>query len=850
MESRAGTGRAKLLALVAVCIVAIVAGWQLIGTGEQHLSWTPVAEDAPVGDRRGALLDQVVFTLEADPGRITDLIEAGSIQLFAQGITNATVFRRIRDSERVEYDIAYGSSAELTINPAGPTFTDGRINPFHVREVREALNWLVDRRYVAEELYGGLAVPRYLPINTAFPDYARLAEVARTLELRYRHDPERAHAVIESHMERLGAHREAGVWTHNGSPIRLSVLIRTDDERRRVGDYISNLLEELGFRVERLYRAADEASRIWIAGDPMDGRWHVYTGGWVALLVNRDLAENLNYYYTPRGRPEPLWQTYDPDPELDAIAERLMRRDYASWDERQEMMARGIELAMRDSARIWLTDQINILARHRNVSVAADLAGGIVASALWAYTLRYRDRVGGSATVGLTNLLTEPWNPIAGSNWVFDNMMIRGLTDSALLPDPFTGLFWPQRIEFAEVAVQEDVPVIQTHDWLTVERLPEIAVPADAWVDWDVEEQRWITVGEKFPEGVTSRTRVRVRYEPEYLQRRWHDGTQYSLADLVLPWILTFERADPASPLFDAADAPSIEVFKRHFRGRRIVSTDPLVIEIYSDQIYPDAEWIANARTPDVAPWHTLAVAMRAEMQAELAFSSNKADRHQIGWMSMIAGPSLAILERHLQAARERDHLPFANVLRDYLRPGEIEERYAALGQWYAERRHFWVDNGPFYLHSVHPVERTVVFRRFEDFPDAADKWLRFTEPRIPALDIEGPMVVRMGEAPAFELDISFNGKSYPVEDIERARYLLFDGRGRLVAEGDAEPVGDGRWVVALEPAEVEQLGIGASSLEVAVTSVHVALPAFASHGFAVVPAAPGEGLGMTRHDG
>jgi peptide/nickel transport system substrate-binding protein len=843
-------GRAKRLVLVAVGVVAIVAAWQLIGTGEQRPAWTPVAEDAPVGDRRGALLDQVVFTLEQDPGRITDLIEGGAIQMFAQGITNATVFRRIRDSELVEYDIAYGSSAELTINPAGPTFNDGRLNPFHVPEIREALNWLVDRRYVAEELYGGLAVPRYLPINTAFPDYARLAEVARTLELRYRHDPERAHAVIESHMERLGARREAGFWTHDGIPIRVSVLIRTDDERRRVGDYISNLLEELGFRVERLYRAADEASRIWIAGDPMDGRWHVYTGGWVALLVNRDLAENLNYYYTPRGRPEPLWQTYEPDPELDTLAERLMRRDYASWDERQEMMARGIELAMQDSVRVWLTDQINILARHRNVSVAADLAGGVVASALWGYTLRYRDRVGGSATVGLTNLLTEPWNPIAGSNWVFDNMMMRGLTDSALLPDPFTGLFWPQRIESAEVAVQEDVPVIQTHDWLTVERVPEIAVPADAWVDWDVEEQRWITVGEKFPEGVTSRTRVRVRYEPEYLQRRWHDGTQYSLADLLLPWILTFERADPASPLFDAADAPSIEVFKRHFRGRRIVSTDPLVLEIYSDQIYPDAEWIANARTPDVAPWHTLAVAMRAEMQGELAFSSNKADRNQIGWMSMVAGPSLGILERHLQAARERHHLPFANVLRDYVRPGEIEARYAALAQWYAQRRHFWVDNGPFYLHSVHPVERTVVFRRFEDFPDPADKWLRFTEPRIPALDIGGPMVVRKGEAPAFEVDISFNGERYPVEDIERARYLLFDGRGQLVAEGDAEPVGDGRWVVALEAADVERLGVGASSLEVAVTSVHVALPTFASHGFAVVPAAPGGHRELTQNDG
>jgi peptide/nickel transport system substrate-binding protein len=824
---------------VAAALVLLAVAWLMLADrSDIESTWLPAHGDVPVGDRRGALLDQIVFTLEQDPGRVPNLIEGGSIQLFAPGINNVTVFRRIRDSQRIEYEVAYGSSAELTMNPAGPTFRDGRMNPFHVREIREALNWLVDRRYIAEELFGGLAVPRYLPINTVFPDYARLAEVARTLELHYRHDPERAQAIIEAQLRKLGAERQGGLWLHNGAPVRVSVLIGATGGGRRVGDYVSNLLEELGFTVERLYRAADEASRIWLAGDPHEGRWSLYIGGWSSTIVNRDLAGQLNFYYTRRGRPEPLWQVYDPDPELDELAERLMRRDYASWDERQQMMARGIELALQNSVRVWLTDQISVLARDRNVSVATDLAGGILSSGTWALTLRYRDRVGGSVTIGLTNLLTEPWNPIAGSNWVFDRMMMRGLSDTVTIPDPFTGLFWPQRIDFAEVAVQEDVPVIQTHDWLTVERLPEIEVPADAWVDWDVEGQRWITVGEKFPEGVTSRTRVRVQYERDFLTRTWHDGSRFSIADLVLPWILTLERANPASPLFDAAAAPAIDVFKRHFRGRRILSTDPLVIEIYSDQIYPDAEWIASARAPELeAPWHTLAVAMQAEAQGELAFSSNKADRSRIDWMSMVAGPSLPILERHLRAARERSHLPYANVLRDFVSPAEIEERYEALARWYADRRHFWVESGPYYLHSVHPVERSVVLRRFEGFHDPADKWLRFTEPRIPSLEIDGPRIVRKGDAPAFDVAITFNGESYPAADIERARYLLFDGRGRLIAEGDAEPVADGRWIVPIDAAAVDALGVGASSVEIAVTSRHVALPAFASHGFAVVPA-------------
>jgi peptide/nickel transport system substrate-binding protein len=798
----------------------------------------PARVDVPVGDRRGALVDQVVFTQEADLGKVSALIESGSLQVFAQGISNATVFRRLRDSKGVDYEIAYGTSAELTFNPAGARFEDGRINPFHQPEVREAFNWLIDRRYVAEELYGGLAVPRYLPINTAFPDYARLAEVARTLEIRYAHDPERARRVIHEQMEKLGASLQQGRWMHNGAPVRISVLIRTDDERRRVGDYVANLLEGQGFEVERMYRTPEEASRIWIAGDPRAGRWHIYTGAWLSTVINRDLVDNLSYYYTRRGRPEPLWQAYTPDPELDKIAERLERRDYATWAERQKLFARGIELAMKDSARVWLVDQLNVLPRAANVSLATDLAAGIAGSALWPYTLRYRDRLGGSVVIGLPGLLTEPWNPVAGSNWVFDTMIMRGLSDTELLPDPFTGLFWPQRIDAAQVTVQKDVPVIRTHDWLTVEKVAKITVPADAWIDWDAAGQRFITTGEKYPKGITARTRVRVRYEPNYLERRWHDGSKISLADMVLPWIVSFERADKQSALYDAAHVAPFEVFRRHFRGWRILSRAPLEIEIYSDQIYPDAEWIVNARVPSVSPWHTLALGIRAERQGELAFSSNKADRARVDWMSLIAGPSLAILERHLQAARDEGFLPYANVLGQFVRKDEVAERYRALTQWYAQRRHFWVDNGPFYLHSVHPVERSVVIRRYEDFPDRADKWLRFARARIPVLDLDGPLIVSAQEAADFTLRISFDDAPYPADAIEGARYLFFDRQGRLITEGDAVPTGNGRWKIALSREQIAKLGVGANSLEVAVTSVHVALPAFATHAFAIVPGA------------
>ncbi|GHE21978.1 ABC transporter substrate-binding protein [Halomonas urumqiensis] len=819
----------------------------------------PVSSEDLEG-RRGALVDQVVFTREADVGRVTGLIEAGSHQLFTQGISSPTVFNRLRDSLATGYDIAYGTYSELTLNPAGPELADGTLNPFHVPAIREALNRLIDRRHVAEEIFGGLAVPRLLPLSTAFPDYSRLADVARELELRYAYDPVAAGQVIHDEMLALGARRSDGQWWYAGELVQIKVLIRTEDERRRVGDYLSNLLEDQGFAVERRYRTAEEASRLWIATDPMAGHWHVYTGSWISTVIMRDQAENFSFFYTPRGRAEPLWQAYQPTPEFDELADRLQRRDYRTLAEREAMMASALALAMQDSSRVWLVDQINATARAANVQVAVDLAGGLAGSALWPYTLRYTDRVGGEMVIGMPALLAEPWNPIAGSNWAFDRMITRATQDPAVMPDPFTGLYLPQRLIHAQVTVEAGVPVTRTLDWLSVDTAERIEVPAEAWLGWDQTERRFLSAGELHPDGLTTRTRVRVHYDEALFERHWHDGTRLSLADFVLPWIVDFERAAPDSALYDVAHLPTFEAFQRHFRGWRIVSEDPLIIDIYSDQIYPDAESMVAARAPNPIPWHTLSLGVLAEQRGQLAFSSNKADRLGADWMSLVAGPSLAVLESLLEEKRQTQAIPYAAVLGPWVDGQAANRRFEALARWHGERGHFWIGNGPFELEAVYPVEGSVVLKHFADFPDPADKWLRFASPMVPELELDGPLVVEVApptgqngaaveamggaeglEGAEFRLTVTFEGQAYSAEAIDAIQVLLFNGRDQLTHRGEAESTGEGNWRIRLSPETLTALGVGANSLELAVTSKHVALPVFASHVFATVPQGGGE---------
>jgi len=390
------------------------------------------------------------------------------------------------------------------------------------------------------------------------------------------------------------------------------------------------------------------------------------------------------------------------------------------------------------------------------------------------------------------------------------------------------------------VYLEEGTPVTKTHDWLELSFVPTIQVPADAWIDWDAAEQRFITVGQQHPEGLTARTKTVIYYVDELFSLEWHDGSTMSLGDMVVSFILSLDRGKPESPIFDEAEVPSQEIFLRHFRGLRIVQEDPLLVEVYSDQIFPDAETIAGSRAAYLftsVPWHGLALGILAERNRKLAFSSAKADRLEVEWMSYIAGPSLPIMEQYNTQALQDGFIPYQQTAGEYITASEAQERHRLLAEWHQARGHFWVGQGPFYLHSVHPVEKIVIIRRFDRFPDQPSKWLRFTDPRIPEVDVSGPSRVTTGQAAEFTVAVSFRDEPYAAEDMDFVRFLVLDARGQLVTVGDAQPIQDGVWQVVLDPEQTADLVVGSSRLEVVAVSKLVSIPT--SDRFAFVAVRP-----------
>lgn len=815
-----------------------------------------VVVEVPVSTRTGGWLDTIVIIEEPSSDAAINRLEVGDIDVYAFTISNPEIAAKVDASANIDFYRSSGSYNELTLNPVGPVFPNGTLNPFAVPKVREAMNYLIDREYITQEIMGGLGIPRWTTLNKFSGDSALLAAEVRAIELKYSYDKDLAAEIISAEMDALGATLVDGKWNFEGEPVNIIVLIRIEDERRDIGDYVANQLEDIGFEVTRDYKTAGEASPIWIGGNPADGLFHIYTGGWITTAVPRNLADNFAFFYTDMGLPYALWQAYENVPEFYELAERLDQSDFKSMAEKKEMMARALELAAEDSIRVWLADRAAITPKRTEVAVAADLYGGVAGSNLWAYTIQFAGQEGGSMTIAMPSILTEPWNPIAGTNWIFDMMPIRGTGEQATIPDPFTGLALPNRIEKAEVVVQTGLPVFQTLDWVSLEFADEIVVPDDAWADWDAVEQRFITVAEKAAldaaaaqaaaeeageeyvadEGPVTVVRKSTVYYPAdlYDTVKWHDGSNFSIADVVFGMILTFDRAKPDSPYYDPATVSAFNAFMSSFRGVKIISENPLVIETYSNSYQMDAELSISTWWPYFAQgqgsWHALSLGLLVEDFGEAAFTAAKADSLEAEWLSYIAGPSIDSLKGALDAwaelaAETPGFTLYGPTLGEYVTAEEVDARIANLTEWHRRYGHFWVGTGPYFLQRAFPVEGTVILTRSLDYPDLATKWSRFSEAAIAEVELDGPSRVTVGEEAVYDVLVSFKGAPYAMADIENVTYLVLNAQNEVAFVGEAVAVEDGWWEIVLTAEMTAELEAGSNTIEVVVVSKLLAVP-------------------------
>lgn len=728
-------------------ILGFVAGILMLGLMVAGCAETPTGPT-------GSLLDEVIWTVESDPAAAVSKLSAGDIDAYAFPISNPDIFESILADPNIDYEFNYGGYRDLRFNTYGPVFTEGenagQLNPFFVPAIREAFNWLIDRDYMVDEYLGGMGAPKYTALGTAFPDHlVRYTHIVDAIEEYYAHDPEKAASIITEEMENLGCELINGTWHYEGEELVIRMLIRADlPPFPSGGQYIADLVEDLGFAVDRMVLVGSEASPIWIGSHPNLGLMHIYTGGWSSPTIPRDSGGIFDQMYTHRVMMGfALWdilgEQLEDWPELSEASRRLRQKEFSTMAEREQLFETVLWESLKFSNCLWLMDIAGANPYRSDVRVAVDVAGGIGDPA-WVYTTHKVDADGNPAEGGImriesSNMLTDPWNPVAGSSWTYDMYITRrAVGDTGLVVDPRDGLVWPHRIERAEVYIVEGLPVGITHDWLTLEFVDEIQVPLDAWSDWDAANQQWLTVEDRFGAGgVTAQRKSVVYFQEDLYDVPLHDGSTFSIGDVILAMIVDFDRAKPESAIFDQAVVASHEAGMGSFRGIKIVSEDPLIVEYYTDLWYMDAELNVYDAFPTYGTyawsgqWHTVTLGILAEQERALAFTKSKADELQVEWMDYTKGPSLPILKTQLDKAVAENFIPYEPTLGNYITEAEASDRWGNMLDFYEEWGHFWVGAGPYIISDVRPVEKIVVLVPFQDYPDAADKFFFFLDPLV-----------------------------------------------------------------------------------------------------------------------
>lgn len=738
-------------------------------------------DEAPVPphDRPGPAAERLLYNSFFVDRAPLD-IEADNMDIYLFGLKTDAA-GDLRGTEGVELIDAPATAVSLILNPAPAR--EGELNPFSILEIRRAMQYLVNREAIAQDIYQGAGQPMVTHVGPSDPDFLTVYDIDRGSGIGY--DPELARELIAEAMTAAGAELVDGTWTYEGEPVRIKLVGRVEDERRDIADLVRAELEQAGFEVAITYDQFGPAVQRVYSTDPQAFEWHIYTEGWGRGSPERYDVGGVNSFIAPwlGNMPgwleEGFWQ-YENDA-LDELGQTLFRGEFDSLEERNEIYRSMTRAGLDESIRVWLATVNNSFpARSGLEGVTVDLVSG--PRNPWALREAY---VPGSddVRVGHQWVWTErtTYNPVGGFGDVYAVDLWRNLIDPAVQNDPFTGIPQPFRASYeVETAGPEG----------------SLELPADA-LRWDVEAKAWVPV----EPGTTAVSKVTFDYS-RYTDASWHHGQPITIADAVYSIAESFDRAyDPEKARIETALAVTSRPVLETFKGYRLADDGRL--EVYVDFWHFDEDHIGQYASPASfdMPWE-LKAAMDDLVfeQRRAAYSDTAAGRFSVPWISLVLERDAGLVDRTLRQLERDEFVPAA--LADFggqalVTPEDAVARYEAAQEWFDDKEHLVISQGPFYLEQFDPPAQFAELVAFRDpgYPFKPGDHFRGTPPQLSIGDIGADLVVP-GEDAVVSATVSGPGTL-------GLRYLLLDpATGEVVVEGSGEAGPEGSFSVTI-PADV-----------------------------------------------
>ncbi|MEM0349415.1 MAG: ABC transporter substrate-binding protein [Candidatus Caldarchaeum sp.] len=726
------------------------------------------------------------------------VLERGDIDLYLYNMRVSRV-QALENNPGIKIMKAPSLLLSIILNPA----PDPRgLNPFSIKEVRQAFQYLVNRDYVVKELYRGYASPMTTPLSPYDYDYAQFYEAI--LETGIRYDPEYANRLITDALTSAGAVKRDGKWFYGDKPVTLKFVIRTEDERREIGDLIASELEKIGFTVERIYLPFAQAIARVYTTDPAEFTWHLYTEGWGRGALEKYDTTSINQFCAPWLGNMPGWQELGfwqyTNQLLDEIGQRIFKGQYSGKEERNQLYLRMLRECVSESVRVWVAVVLQSTPMKADLTgVTEDLAAG--ARGLWTLREAY---IPGKNVLEVGHLWVwtprTVWNPVGGFGDVYSADLWRAVSDPSITRHPFTGLPIPFR---AKYSVETAGPT------------GTINVPSDAFV-WDAQSKTWKTVSP----GTKAISKVTFDYSL-YTSSKWHHGIPITMADILYRMYQVFDMAyDETKSRIEFAIAYTSRPILETFKGFRIVGES--MLEVYVDYWNFETDYIAEYA--DVfgggMPWELLAVSDDLVFNRRLVtYSDTAAARFRVDQLNLVLREQVSLVKTALNDFITRKIFP-ANVFtigdKRYETAENAQTRYRALLDWVNTYNLAVVSNGPYYLAVFDPASQYAELRAYRDptYPFKPGTWYFGA--------VEKPRVTRVEGSITIGSESSVTVSVAGPDDTVVVYRIVDTVSGKVLAAGREAATG-GRVTIRLPSATTSTLSPGLAELAMVLYSDKVA---------------------------
>ncbi len=715
-----------------------------------HTNRTAVLEDVATGD-----LDVCINTISGQT--YEDLKESWKekLGLWISEETYYNLYFNTAHEPDTDYKYLCNVSGEL------------RFNPFAVRKVRYAMNFLVNRKKICEEFGDGFAEPRYLWVSSKSQVYRdELKEIVDEHGLTPSGEKQKGLDMVHEALSditltegelRPPSNSSADYWQYkapegNWTNVTTEGFHRPEDWRLEIGDHVAGLLEDAGIKVNINTNRRTSMVQTVFDGDPSDLEWGYYTGGWLTR-GNRYYPEYsgiqmyLPSYFRSWVNVPQHYYMYE-NQTLERLAEDLDNGRINSEEEYWDKLEKMADVGLKESLRVFLATEISFYAYYKD-----EVAGAATDSITgWSdfFTPRTIRTSNGSMKAGFyrseDEFFMENWNKYGGSGGDYGNRQRKMVHDVGSWDHIVSGKPLPVRTDWQG----EKGEVIIDYKWDDEKLTKNVEIPSDAVV-YNTLTQRWEQVGSGL------RSAVKVTYD--VVEGKWHDGHDLTVRDVMAQYALDKDM------VFE--DNRTNDHFHEVWSGGRkpwyedIIATewnaDEGTYTIYGDYTFPQEHRVGQyySKFP-ILPYQVYEAAGNLVAGTDLATGMDEyawdsgGTGNWVHWLSESQGQDFKSV---LQNMKDQDWRPpyvkSENNSPIPISQSEYESQIDSIISFYDQYKHFYDSNGPFKLAEYDSEQQTMSLDRFtkaEGYPWSEGHW-SFTTAEMKIDTIEAPEQLNIGES-------------------------------------------------------------------------------------------------------